>query len=115
LEGVEGLIKEGTIESDQLTIDQEGYTLVLRFIGEFDYSSSDITDQAIDAICEVQPVMVIFDLSAASYIDQGGASCFHKIARELDANDIPFALIRPASEDVCRIMDLMGFDHHLAA
>jgi anti-sigma B factor antagonist len=90
----------------RVTVETLENTCVIRASGELDRSTVDRLSSALDA-ARADGVMALLDLSAVSFIDSAGLRVLLRSARDTDAHDWAWFIVR-ASRAVWRLVELSG-------
>lgn len=89
-----------------------GHATVLAVAGELDLASSPTLEEALDAVTETTPELLILDLSALEFMDSTGLSVLVRAhQRALEAGR-RFALVKGGSQ-VQRLLSLTGIDDRI--
>lgn len=86
----------------------EGKWPAVKAAGEIDLSNIDELRTAIDAAMSASPHGFVIDLSDIGYIDSAGVAVVISAYRRLNKAGGALAVVKPTSEGVRRVLDLIG-------
>ena len=90
----------------RVTVEPLEETCLIRARGELDRSTADRLSSALEA-ARADGVTALLDLSAVSFIDSAGLRVLLRSARDVDAYDWAWSIVR-ASSAVWRLVELSG-------
>jgi anti-sigma B factor antagonist len=90
----------------RVTVEPFEGTCLIRAAGELDRSTADLLSSALDA-ARADGVTAFLDLCAVSFIDSAGLRVLVRAARDADAHDWEWFIVR-ASSVVWRVIELTG-------